>query len=67
MQNQLDLSKEAKHMDRFRRDFRDDKIVEFSQPINEFVKENVLVETLMEGRWDIKICDKRQSFYFLSF
>ncbi len=50
MYEQMDLRKEAAHMERFRDLFKDDKTVDFAKPIKGFINENALVETLMEGK-----------------
>lgn len=49
MQDQLDLRREAANMNKFIDDFKEDKNVEFSKPIEGFITKNALVETLMVG------------------
>jgi aarF domain-containing kinase len=46
---QLDLSIEAKHLQRFNRDFENDPNVTFPKPIPEFTTPRVLTETFIHG------------------
>lgn len=46
---QLDLTLEAKHLNRFNRDFADDETVSFPQPLSELTTTRVLTETFVEG------------------
>ena len=46
---QLDLTLEAKHLERFNRDFANDKHVTFPKPIQEFTTSQVLIETFIDG------------------
>ena len=46
---QLDLSIEAKHLQRFNRDFRQDPNVTFPKPISELTTSRVLTETFIHG------------------
>jgi aarF domain-containing kinase len=47
---QLDLSIEARHLDRFNRNFRHWRHVTFPKPLHPLVTPSVLVETFEEGR-----------------
>ena len=49
MNEQLDLTVEAKNLIQFTKKFAHEKWAEFPAPVEGFVTKNVLVETLMEG------------------
>lgn len=49
MSNQLDLRKEAHNLKRFASKFKEDKWAIFPEPVEGFIKKNVLVETLIKG------------------
>ena len=49
MRDQLDLTKEAAHMQRFANDFKANPQVAFAEPLAGFTKPHALVETLMTG------------------
>eukprot|EP00878_Enallax_costatus_P014058 GHUV01014700.1.p1 GENE.GHUV01014700.1~~GHUV01014700.1.p1 ORF type:complete len:690 (+),score=243.48 GHUV01014700.1:426-2495(+) len=49
LQEQLDLSVEAQHLDRFGRNFKSWRNVKFPTPIYPFVKQDVLVESFEPG------------------
>ena len=46
---QLDLTLEAKHLQRFRKDFGSDPQVDFPAPVEELTNEDILVETFCTG------------------
>jgi aarF domain-containing kinase len=46
---QLDLTLEAKHLNRFNRNFSDDEQVSFPKPLSELTTARVLTETFVEG------------------
>lgn len=46
---QLDLTLEAKHLERFNRDFANDSTVTFPKPLNELTNTRVLTETFVHG------------------
>lgn len=49
MNEQLDLSIEAKNLVKFGKKFANEKWAEFPSPVEGFVTKNVIIETLMEG------------------
>ena len=49
---QLDLSMEAMHLERFRKNFIDDTYVTFPRPLYPFVEKDVLMETFEQG-WPV--------------
>jgi predicted unusual protein kinase regulating ubiquinone biosynthesis (AarF/ABC1/UbiB family) len=49
LQEQLDLTVEAQHLDRFQRNFKSWRNVKFPTPIYPFVKQDVLVESFEPG------------------
>ncbi|KAK9817109.1 hypothetical protein WJX72_009682 [[Myrmecia] bisecta] len=50
LKEQLDLQQEARHLDRFNRNFRKWRHLSFPKPIHPLVAPDVLVETFEEGR-----------------
>lgn len=49
METQLDLRREARNLERFREDFRDDPSLVFPSPMYPWVSDSVLVEDFKEG------------------
>ena len=50
MENQIDLRNEAKNMDRFLKNFANNKDIQFAKPIYPFVSQKVLVQSFIQGK-----------------